>query len=298
MKKIIIAALAFLIAIPVFAGGSDPKCNTKYPVVLAHGMGASATIGLFGIQLIDYWGRIPDALQDENANVYITSVNGMDSTVNKAKSFKTQVLQILAITGASKVNIIGHSHGTIYSRYMISNLGMDSKVASYTSLAGPHRGSDLADALMYGLPDSIVTLVAGSMDVLYAFVFGDTNPQSIENGYDVTTTHMINNFNPNTPDKAGIYYQSYGAKVKTLAQSGLMEVSWLAILALGAGANDGLVPESSAKWTNYKGTISGAWWCTGIDHLNMVDMVFGLYVGWDAPDFYVGVVEDLKNRGF
>jgi triacylglycerol lipase len=42
----------------------------------------------------------------------------MDSTENKAASFKKQFLQILAVTGKSKANIIGHSHGTLYIQDM------------------------------------------------------------------------------------------------------------------------------------------------------------------------------------
>ena len=56
----------------------------------------------------------------------------------------------LCDTNASKANIIAHSHGTLYTRYAISNLGLGSKVASYTSLCGPHRGSAVADWVMAG----------------------------------------------------------------------------------------------------------------------------------------------------
>src|SRR6056297_2476268 len=132
-------ALIFLSPFTVFAGGSSDTCDTQYPIVLAHGMGASAEI----LGIVDYWWGIEEALEDEGADVYITSVNGMDSTESKAADFKQQYLGILAESGADKANIIGHSHGTLYTRYAISNLdlGAEGKVASHTSLAGPHRGS-------------------------------------------------------------------------------------------------------------------------------------------------------------
>src|SRR5512145_2975506 len=133
--------MAITIPSSLFAGGSSSQCATRYPIVLAHGMGAQATISLLGVNIVDYWWGIEDALEDEGADVYITSVNGMDSTANKAASFKKQYLEILAITGKSKASIIAHSHGTIYTRYAITNLGLASKVASWTGLSGPHRGS-------------------------------------------------------------------------------------------------------------------------------------------------------------
>ena len=98
-----ILVLSILVYLPVngFSAGDSAKCDTKFPIVMAHGMGAQAKI----VDIVDYWWGLEDALEDEGADVYITSVNGMDSTANKAASFKKQVLEILAITKKSKVNI-------------------------------------------------------------------------------------------------------------------------------------------------------------------------------------------------
>ena len=166
----------------LFAGGNTYPCATNYPIVLAHGMGA--TDDMLGV--IDYWWGIEGALEDEGANVYVTAVNCMDSTANKAIQFKRQYLQVLAVTGKSKANIIGHSHGTIYTRYAISNLGLASKVASHTSMCGPHRGSAVADVIINVLPDSGKWLVGAALDVVYAFLLGDSNPNSLANAYDVS----------------------------------------------------------------------------------------------------------------
>ncbi len=294
-RAFIILALVLAILIPgiAFAGGSSDSCATKYPLVLAHGMGASAEI----LGIMDYWWGIKDPLEDEGCDVYITSVNGMDSNVNKAADFKSQVLQILAISGSPKVNIIGHSHGTVYSRYMISNLGMASKVATHTSIAGPHRGSELADLIMYSFSDDVVDLLGGALDLVYAYIMGDTDPNSVENGYDMTTPYM-ETFNANTPNDPNIYYQSWAAKAKTGCPSVLLEIPWLIMLAEGAGANDGLVSVDSAKWGNFRGVEDAAWWSIGCDHLNIVGMFLGITPGFDAPEFYVGIASELKDWGY
>lgn len=294
-KRIIgILALILVIIIPgiVLAGGSSDTCDTRYPVVLAHGMGASAKI----VGIMDYWWGIEGPLEDEGCDVYITSVNGMDSTVNKAIDFKKQVDYILAISGAGKVNIIGHSHGTIYSRYAITNLGMASNVASHTSIAGPHRGSELADLIMFSFNDGTVNALGGALDLVYTFLFGDSDPNSVANGYDVTTRYMTT-FNNSTPNVSGIYYQSWAAKAKWGCPSVLLEIPWMLMLSQGSGSNDGLVSVNSAKWGNFRGVEDAAWWSPGCDHLNIVGMFFGITPGFDAPDFYIDVVSDLKNRG-
>lgn len=295
MKALKALLFLALLVLPVsgFASGSGDSCATKYPVVLAHGMGASAEI----LGIVDYWWGIEEAIEGEGGDVYITSVNGMDGTAAKAASFKEQYLQILAVTGKSKANIIGHSHGTLYTRYAISNLGLENNVASYTGIAGPHRGSAIADMVMYGIPDSLKPAVAGSLDFIYAYLFGDTNPNTLQNGWDLTTDYMKNVFNPNTPDKPGVYYQSWAAKAKTSCPSVILEPTWLIMLAK-EGANDGLVSVESAKWGNFRGVQDAAWYSPGCDHLNIVGQFFGVTPGFSAPEFYVGVVSDLKNRGY
>jgi len=294
-KALTILALILVILIPgiVFAGGgSSDTCDTKYPVVLAHGMLASAKI----VGIMDYWWGIEDPLEDEGCDVYITSVNGMDSTANKGVDFNNQVLHILAITGAAKVNIIGHSHGSIYSRYAMANLGLASKVASHTSIAGPHKGSELADLIMSSFSDSTVDSLGGALDLVYTFLFGDSDPNSVENGYDVTSSYMAV-FNANTPNDPNIYYQSWAAKAKWGCPSVILEIPWLIMLSEGSGSNDGLVSVESAKWGNFRGVEDAAWWSPGCDHLNIVGMFFGVTPGFDAPDFYIDIVSDLKDRG-
>lgn len=295
MKRSFIAFILAILMIPAlgFASGSAPKCDTKYPVVLAHGMGAQAKI----LNIVDYWWGIEGALEDEGAAVYITSVNGMDSTANKAAAFKTQFLQILAISGKQKANIIGHSHGTIYTRYAISNLGLASKVASHTSLSGPHRGSSVADTIFNIVPNQGWNLVGDTLDIVYTFLFGDKNPNSLANGLEVTRPYMQNVFNPNTPNASGVYYQSATSKIRYMSNSLVLGTSWLIALYY-EGANDGLVSVTSAKWGNFRGVVEGALWSGGVDHLNIVNQFFGITPGFDAPQFYIDLVSDLKSRGY
>ncbi|MFW6011315.1 MAG: esterase/lipase family protein [Desulfosalsimonas sp.] len=296
-QKVFLTFLAavFIILAPlsVQSTESPDSCDTRYPVVLAHGMGASAEI----LGVVDYWWNIEEALEEKGCEVYTTSVNAMDSTENKAIQFKRQFLEILEISGADKANIIGHSHGSIYTRYTVSNLGLADNVASHTSLAGPHRGSSIADMLMHGLDDNLKNGLGDSLDFVYAFVFGDEDPDSMQNGYELCTDYMTETFNPNTPDKQGVYYQSWAARAKTGCPSIILQPTWLIMLAK-EGANDGLVGVESAKWGNFRGVEDAAWYSPGCDHLNIVGHLFGVTPGFDAPEFFTGIVSDLKARGY
>ncbi len=300
MKKsaLIIVSLLLLLPALALAGGSSPTCDTKYPIVLAHGMGTQAKI----LYVIDYWGGVPGDLEDEGADVYITSVNAMDSKASKAAQWKAQVLEIMAVTGAKKVNVIGHSDGCLYTRYAISNLGMGSMVASHTSLAGPHRGSSTADMIMGLIPDTMEPMVGDVLNTIMAFAMGDVNGDSVANGIELTRPYMNNIFNPNTVNVPGIYYQSYAYKCKNAIGAGpIFWITWAAMLPV-EGDNDVLVSVTSAKWGNFKGVIEGSWLGSGVNHLAAVGMLSGLLyppaIGYDPGEHCVNIVKDLKNRGY
>jgi triacylglycerol lipase len=295
MKKVFVTIVALLIALPMVSMAASTKAATKYPIVLSHGMAAQAEI-LGG--LIDYWGSIPSTMKKDGASVYITSVNAMDSTENKAAQWKAQVLQILAISGKGKINLIGHSHGTIYSRYAITNLGMSSKVASHTSIAGPHRGSVIADMIMGILPDWLERLGGPVLNLIFTIVMGDKNGDSVANGYALVRSNMTDVFNPNTPDIPGIYYQSYAYKITNALGAGALLATW-ELMKPHEGDNDGLVSVTSAKWGNFRGVIDGgSWsWLGGVNHLGAIGLL-SLPAGYDAEKHFVNIAADLKNRGF
>ena len=295
LKNILWIACATMILVPAtgFAAGSKTfTCDTANPVILAHGTGGSAEI----LGIVDYWWGIPDALENEGAQVYVTTVNGLDGTEDKAEQFKQQLLQIEAVSSASQFNIIAHSHGTLYARYAISNLDLAPHVVSLTSIAGPHYGMKLADMIVKNFPDPLKSFTGDTLDFIYAYIFGDTDPDSFQNVYDVTTDYMQNVFNPETPDADGVYYQSWAAKVKYGCPNIILDPVWR-ILVTAEGPNDGLVAVESAKWGNFRGVESAAWWSPGCDHLNIIGHLFGITPGFNAPDFYVDIVADLKDRG-
>jgi triacylglycerol lipase len=291
MKKVLIGIIVLLIALPMVSMASSTKAATKYPIVLSHGMGANADV----MGITDYWGSIPSTLKSNGASVYITSVDPMQSKAIKGAQWKAQVLSILAVSGAAKINVIGHSDGGLYTRYAITNLGMAPYVASYTSMSSPHRGSPVADVIMgFAANTGLTSAIAGTLDYVYSFL-GITGQDSATNGKEETTTWMINTFNPNTPDVAGVYYQSYGADCLSVIGGQVLSPLWAAMLVFGSGTNDGLVPVSSAKWGTYRGTLTG-WF--GVNHMSEVGLLEVELLGYDPPTQFVSIVADLKSKGY
>ena len=116
--------------------------QTKYPILFVHGMFGFKKLGLpeFGV---DYWYQIIPDLKRNGAQVYAAQVSPLNSTEVRGEQLLKEVEDVLAITGKSKVNLIGHSHGGPTARY-IAGVAPE-KVASVTSVGGVNFGSPVAD---------------------------------------------------------------------------------------------------------------------------------------------------------
>jgi hypothetical protein len=120
--------------LPVFA--ADTSCKTKNPIIFTHGMAFTPSAA--------YPNSIPgiyEALTACGATVYTPATYAFAGTRDKANKFKEEFLKIQALYPAGqKFNIIGHSHGGLYTRDAITNLGLARYVASLTTVANPAQG--------------------------------------------------------------------------------------------------------------------------------------------------------------
>jgi len=293
MKKIATFALLALLLVPAFsyAGGSSSTLNLRYPIVLAHGYAGSDEF-IFGI---DYFYGIKDALEDQGARVFVVDMSAFATSAQRAVQMKSFILRVLAVTGKSKVNIIAHSQGGLSARYMITNLGMASRVASLVMISAPNRGTALSDVVVGQLPNALQWSITAIMTTLWGgIVAGDENPDFMAATNEMTHSNMNNIFNPNTPDMPGVRYFSYAGKRYALTPNLLLAPTWL-LIKYYDGDNDGIVPVNSAVWGTWKGTITGLF---GVDHFSEINHLFGITPGFDAEGFYVNVAKMLKSSGF
>ena len=126
--------------------------DVKYPIILVHGV-----CGFDDIFGIDYWYGIEDKLRDEGAkHVRSANLSAMANNELRGEQLLAQIKNLLADTGASKVNIIAHSHGCTTSRY-VTHVAPE-LVASFTSIAGPHKGSPVAEWADKDVPEGLLSL--------------------------------------------------------------------------------------------------------------------------------------------
>lgn len=134
---------------------SNTQSQTKNPIVLVPGIFAFDSIAG-----IDYWYKIPAALQSQGATVFVPKINAFDSSAKRGEALIAQLDNIRASSGGKirKFNLMGHSQGGVTARYVM-NVRPD-LVASVTSMHSPHKGSPVADLVTGTAPPGSLQGVA------------------------------------------------------------------------------------------------------------------------------------------
>ena len=286
------------------AAASSTYSQTKYPIVLAHGMfGFKSLLG----GAIDYWYQIPSDLQSNGAKVYVTQVSALESSEVRGEQLLKQVNDILAITGAAKVNLIGHSHGGHSIRYVAA--AIPKRVASVTGVGSPVKGSPVADLVQSTGPLSPIAYAAlnALAGIIDLFNGPGSYNQSAKNSIAALSTSGSAAFTAKYPAGVptsacgsgaatvnGINYYSWGG---TSRLTNLLDPTDALLGATGlfiSGANDGLVGQCSSHLgvvlrDNYS-----------MNHLDEVNLMFGLrdIFATDPKSVYREHANRVKLAGF
>lgn len=278
--------------------------KTKYPIVLAHGL-----LGFDEILGIEYWYKIPAELRKDGATVYVTTVANTNSTEVRGEQLIAQIENILAVTGAKKVNLIGHSHGGPTVRYVASV--RPDLVASVTSVGGVNKGSNTADFLRQipegSAAEAAVVGIFEAVSGLLDFLSGGGYEQDALGALGSLTTAGSLAFNSRHPQGVpttacgegaysvnGIRYYSWsGGSVLTNVLDISDPVLALTSVPFGSEQNDGLVGTCDSHLgqvirDNY-----------GMNHLDEVNLLFGLNNLFETNPvtLYRNHANRLKNAG-
>ncbi len=265
-------------------------CKTKYPIVLVHGF------FFRDFKYFNYWGRIPRVLKNNGATIYYGNHSSALAVKDSARELEKRIFEILKETGAEKVNVIAHSKGGLDTRYAISKLGMGQYIASLITVNTPHRGVPYADALLEVMPDKYKEVISGTYNKAYKKL-GDANPDFLA-AVDDLTEEKCQKFNEENPDfPKDIYVKSIGS-IMNSASDGPFPLNFTYHFAdKYGGRNDGLVAENSFKFgDNY--TLIETEGERGVSHADIIDLTRTNLKGFDVREFYVELVNDLKEKGF
>ncbi|KAI1428585.1 Alpha/Beta hydrolase protein [Xylaria sp. FL1777] len=275
-----------------YARIKDHYDTPKFPIVLAHGLLGFAELRLTPGWLppVYYWRGITEALRANDVHVITTTVPPSGSIEKRAEKLAQGIADA---TGGREVNIIAHSMGGLDARYMISHLHpANVAVRSLVTVASPHHGSSFADFLIHEIGKDHLPRIYKLLDRV------GMETDAFEQ---LTTTYMINDFNPRTPDDPQVSYFSYGAMMNRPPLLSPFRQSH-GVISRFEGPNDGLVSVASSQWGSYKGTL------VDVSHLDLINWtnrwrwmlrsLVGITPGFNAIAFYLGIADMLAKEGF
>ena len=259
---------------------------------------------------IDYFYQVLPDLARNGSTVFATQVSPLESTQIRGEQLLQQVDDVLALTGAKKVNLVGHSHGGPTIHY-IEAIAPE-KFASLTAIAGTFKGSKVADDLLGNAPLNLAMTILGQHIIAPLEVLLQGNPDlpiNLDRSLKSLSEKGSAEFNAKYPNAAiptdcgqgqkvtanGVYHYSWTGKAQA---TNLLDVTDLAISQLAPMAyknnnNDGLVNQCNAHFgqvirDDYNQT-----------HLDEVNQILGLkaFFGQDPVALYRQHANRLKLDG-
>jgi triacylglycerol lipase len=321
--------LALLLTLGQFVASNNAVADNsgavRYPIVLVHGLSGFDTL------LFDYFYGVENALAGVGASqVFTPQLTGWESNEVRGEELLDYIETVLAITGAARVNLIGHSQGGPTSRYVAAV--RPDLVASVTSVGSPHYGSDVADIISDSPLEGAAVAIGNAIGSLIAVLSGDPTqqqnalaalqalnsdgaaafnaqyPQGLRNGACRTTPNVrtgpwwwptwVKDYSVNDGNHVvnGVRYYSWGGTYSAVFNSNVLDPfdGVLAVTSvLHGAANDGLVERCSMHLGD---NIRDDYTLNHLDQVNGLFALRGLFTSSPLP-IYTAHARRLKDAG-
>ena len=216
--------------------------------------------------------------------------DGFGRIETNAEQLKEYILNVLEATGAEKVNIIAHSKGGLDSKYMITELDMEDKVASLTTLCTPHKGSIIASKI-WSLPGWMKKTIALFIDNFYRIILGDRKPDSMGA---CEQLRLSDEAEDTLVFSEKVYCQSYSTSIEHMRDCFVMALPMKMYKHFENTENDGLVSTESAKFGNYRGECLNI----SVSHVQIIDLFSKKSQKEKIYEFYKSVCAELAEMGY
>lgn len=317
----------------------DPRPQpTVYPLVFVGGIDDEPAFD-WSADVLDMVASVP------GNEVHHVTLTPWASRAQRTQDLASAVASIVAGRPGLRVNLICWAVGGLDCRYLVSPGGLyaadpasqalaSAAVASITTIATPHRGTDVAQAALDGLAYE-------SDPVLDALLGADLLPEreepidytALEAALAELTPLEMTAFNAAVVDADGVLYQSWAGVSHVLGQpyipaeadvrrecagpdgalllerhpntyDVMSELLWTTAVFAGRslyaagstelGPSDGMIPVASARWGTFRG-------CVPADHYDVVGQIGDRgadpNTGFDAARFVANITADLAGRG-
>jgi triacylglycerol esterase/lipase EstA (alpha/beta hydrolase family) len=161
----VLGVVAMVLVVAPFVTATPASAAPKDPVIIVAGTFSPA----FANE------PLAARLRSDGYRTYIFELPGLGlgDIAQTSSALDAFVAQVRAQTGASKVDLIGHSQGGLVGRYFIKHLGGAAEVDSMISLGAPHYGTYVANfATFFGLGNCIGIVACEQMGIGSSFLNG------------------------------------------------------------------------------------------------------------------------------
>ncbi|NRB37823.1 MAG: hypothetical protein HRU20_05055 [Pseudomonadales bacterium] len=248
--------------------GVAKSAHNEYPILMMHGFMGFSEMKIFNITLFEYFNGVKMLLEQMGYTVYTPSVTPISPPQDRAQEWADYVNEILAETSAEKVHLIAHSQGCIDARVLaapaenscttghfgdLHGIGFGDKIATITTLGGPHEGTPLADD-MEGTDGEKFMI---DMIEFIAMITGSNKKAAKQAIESMSRTYMLESFNKQIHVPKTIpCYTVAGNPGHAKNVSFMFDKTWAELMKMdpteGGGANDGFVPVASALFSSNK----------------------------------------------
>jgi triacylglycerol esterase/lipase EstA (alpha/beta hydrolase family) len=266
--------------------------TTRFPIVMVHGWTGFENIGP-----LTYFYNVREDLQGLGYPIATAVLDPYNSVEVRGEQLVSFVANTLTTQRARKVNLFGHSQGGIDSRYVAAEAGggFGDRVGAVITLGTPHYGTPFTDIALGLIPGPAEEVLVFLLNFL-----GATQDQQSDveaSLYTLSETFMQEEFNVIYTDDPRVKYYSWMGETCPAgigcmdAVDALLLFSYETIYPF-AGANDGLVPESSAIWGEYLGLVPA-------DHIDEIGQIGGLTgLNYDHIEFFRQNARMLRDEAF
>jgi pimeloyl-ACP methyl ester carboxylesterase len=266
--------------------------TTRFPIVMVHGWTGFENIGP-----LSYYYKVREDLEALGYPIATAVLDPYNSVYIRGEQLVDFAAMTLQNRRARKVNLLGHSQGGIDSRYVAAEAGggMGDRIGAVITLGTPHYGTPFTDIALGLLPGPTQEVLI----FLFNFLGAAQEQQSdVEASlYTLSETFMQEEFNLLYTDDPRVKYWSWMGETCVAGigcDDALDPLLWFSYetIAAVAGANDGLVPETSAAWGEYLGLIPA-------DHIDEIGHISGLTSpSYDHLQFFRDNARMLRQHAY
>jgi len=133
-RPLAVFALAALAFRPAAETRTPPPAD---PILFVHGWQGSAA----------QWRPMMARFRGDgwsDRQLFAWTFDDRESNAVRAARISTRIDQVLAATGAARVDIVTHSMGSLSTRYYLKHLARPGRVDAWVSLGGPNHGTEAA----------------------------------------------------------------------------------------------------------------------------------------------------------